>query len=212
MPDPPISHVPDAPLPYLVSVPDAAPPSGGWPVLCFLHGYGEGAPMEIRAALTRHGPLREGSAPAARRDLIVVAPQLPARGDLWTRYGPAVLEVVRRVLGEHAGDPGRSYLTGFSFGGNGVFDLALTQPGMWAALWPVDPTRVPPADPGAPVWLSSGEVSRRGERAFVDRLSLAPPADPAPGDRVLVDYGADHVGTATAAYADERIYRWLLGR
>ncbi|HEY0036641.1 MAG TPA: hypothetical protein VGB66_08145 [Longimicrobium sp.] len=146
---------------YLLSVPDGAP-SGPRPVLCFLHGYDEAAPTEIFEGVTRHGPLRPGSDGSAMQQMIVVAPQLPAAGDIWRRYADVVRDIVSRVQAEHGGDPARTYLTGFSFGGNGVFDLALCQPGFWAALWPVDPTRVPGGDPGLPVWMSSGEVSPRG--------------------------------------------------
>lgn len=201
-----------AALPYLLSLPAGAGADGALPVLCFLHGYDEGAPTPIRQALTRHGPLRPGNPPRVASEFIVVAPQLPTRGDLWFRYADAAAEVVREVQRAHGGDPARSYLTGFSFGGNGVFDLAVAQPGVWAALWPVDPTRVPTADPGLPVWLSSGEVSRYGERAFIQRLDLNPPEGAVPGDRVVVDQGQNHVGTATRAYADGRIYDWLLAR
>jgi hypothetical protein len=168
--------------------------------------------MPIRQALTLRGPLAPGAAPVATAEFVVVVPQLPARGDLWYRHAEAVAEVVRRVQAEHQTDPGRTYLTGFSFGGNGVFDLALAQPGVWAALWPVDPTRVPAADPGRPVWLSSGEVSRRYARAFMRRLHLEEPGGEEPGDRVYVDDGEDHVGTDRLAYRDDRIYRWLLNR
>jgi hypothetical protein len=90
-----------------------------------------------------------------------------------------------------------------------VFDLALAQPGMWAALWAVDPTRVPEHDPGLPVWLSSGEISRRRQAGFTAALGLEPAGT---GDRIYTDQGMDHVGTATLAYQDERIYRWLLER
>lgn len=198
-----------APLPYLLSLPEGDTPR---PVLCFLHGYDEAAPTPISEGVTRHGPLRPGSAPSARDDFIVVAPQMPRAGDLWFRHAAALGEIVRAVQREHDGDPARTYLTGFSFGGNGVFDLALADAEPWAALWPVDPTRVPEADPGLPVWLSSGAVSRLGERAFVRRLGLAPPDEGEPADRVYVDEGDDHVGTATRAYRDPRIYAWLLAR
>lgn len=140
-------------------------------------------------------------------------PPLPPRASRGGRGHTRPLLPARLRRGcAHGGDSARSYLTGFSFGGNGVFDLALAQRELWAALWPVDPTRVPPADPGLPVWLSSGEVSRRGERGFVERLGLNQPAGAAPGGCVIVDRGQDHVGTATLAYADERIYDWLLAR
>jgi predicted peptidase len=205
--------VDSGPLPFLISVPDAEPPaSGARPLLCFLHGFEEGAPMPIGPALSRHGPFAAGSAPIAAAEFVVVAPQLPARGDLWYRHADAVEAIVGRVQAEHSIDPARLFLTGFSFGGNGVFDLALEQPGMWAALWPVDPTRVPDEDPSLPVWFSSGEVSRRRAAAFVRRLRLEPAPDAELGDGVYEDRGQDHVGTAGLAYQEERIYRWLLGK
>jgi predicted peptidase len=180
--------------------------------LCFLHGYGEGAPLPIQQALTRHGPLAATSSPRARGEFIVVAAQLPACGDVWYRYADAVREIVQQVRARHRADPQQLFLTGFSFGGNGVFDLALAQREFWAALWPVDPTRVPPADPERPVWLSSGARSRDHAHAFIQRLHLEPPHDTALADRIYVDQGQDHVGTARLAYQDERIYRWLLSK
>lgn len=202
----------DGPLPYLLALPDASDDGEPRPVLCFLHGYDEGPPAEIGRALTKHGPLRPEGAPAVVRDFIVVAPQMPARGDLWRGHADDVEGIVRQVQARHGGDSARTYLTGFSFGGNGVFDLALARPGAWAALWPVDPTRVPARDPGVPVWLSFGEIARHGKRAFVERLGLRA-ADATPGaDRVYTDRGEDHVGSATSAYREERVYRWLLDR
>src|SRR5262249_24958698 len=98
-------QVESGPLPYLLSVPGSAPPaSGSWPLLCSLHGYDEGAPMPIERAFTRHGPLAAGSSPVATEDFIVVAPQLPARGDLWCRYADAVEEIVRQVQAHHRAD------------------------------------------------------------------------------------------------------------
>ncbi|HST61211.1 MAG TPA: hypothetical protein VLK84_21085 [Longimicrobium sp.] len=202
--------VTSGPLPYLLSLPAGpAPAAGPLPLLCFLHGYDEGAPLPIHQGLTRHGPLAPSASARATAEFVVVAAQMPARGDLWHRHAAGVREIVRQVQAEHGADADRTFLTGFSFGGNGVFDLA--REGPWAALWPVDPTRVPPADPGLPVWLSSGEISRRAERAFIQRLRLEPPAGE-PGDRVYVDEGHDHVGTARLAYGDDRIYTWLLSR
>jgi predicted peptidase len=198
----------DAPLPYLLAAPAAA--QGPKPVLCFLHGYDEGPPTDAREGLTKHGPLRPDGAPAAVHDFIVVAPQLPARGDLWSLSARAVMEIVRGVHQRHGGDPARTYLTGFSFGGNGVFDLAAAHRGFWAALWAVDPTRVPAQDTGAPLWLSFGEVARFQKAGFVRRLAMR--EEDAAGDRVYTDHGEDHVGSATSAYRDERIYRWLLAR
>jgi hypothetical protein len=209
--DPDLRLIESGPLRYLLSLP-SAPSTAPRPVLVFLHGYDEGAPTDIHTALTRHGPLRADNPPIAREEFIVVAPQLPACGDYWLRSADAVRDIVRGVQAEHGGDAARTYLTGFSFGGNGVFDLGLALPELWAALWSVDPTRVPRIDPGLPLWLSSGAISRRIQAVFNDALRLRPAGDAAPGDRVYTDQGMDHVGTATLAYRDERIYRWLLER
>ena len=199
------------PLRYLLSLPqESRRPGQGFPVLCFLHGYGEAAPRDIRRALTLHGPLRSSSSARVRWEFIVVAPQLLIGGDLWGRYADVVRQIVSEVRSEHGGDPRRLYLTGFSFGANGVFDLGAAQPDLWAALWAVDPTRVPAKRLKRPVWLSLGEISRARKEAFIENLELKPSGEG--GDRAWQDEGLDHVGSATAAYADERIYDWLLAK
>jgi predicted peptidase len=200
-----------APLRYLLSTPrgtDAAEPR---PVLVFLHGYNEGAPTELRAGMTLHGPLR-ASNPSIAEEFIVVAPQLPEQGDLWRAWDDEVRDITLRVQAQHGGDPLRTYLTGFSYGGNGVFDIALLQPSVWAALWSVEPTRAPERDPGLPVWLSSGELTRLRQSGFTNTLRLQRAGTEPFGDRICTDEGLDHVATATQAYQDERIYRWLLER
>jgi predicted peptidase len=183
---------------------------GSHPLLCFLHGYDEAAPTTLDEALTRHGPLRHGNPACVKDDFIILAPQLPVAGDVWHRYVDEVQALVATTLERLGGDAKRAYLTGFSFGANGVFDLALLQPNLWSALWAVDPTRVPRSDPVRPVWLSAGEVTRYQKGKFVAALSLAAPDGALTQERVYDDQGDDHVGAARRAYAEERIYRWLL--
>jgi hypothetical protein len=204
--------VESGPLRYILSEPK--PRQGERPpLLCFLHGYDEAAPAKIERALMARGPLTKEAASVARERFVIVAPQLPRAGDLWPYYSSAVLEIVDTVQTACNTDPTRRYLTGFSFGGNGVFDVALAAPGRWSALWSVDPTRVPRAGPGLPVWVSIGEAARRRTAGFVQALSLLPAlekgTDP-PGDRMFLDEGLDHVGSATSAYGGERIYEWML--
>ena len=209
--------VSSASLPYLLSLPPEADTADRfWPLLCFLHGYDEGAPSPIQDALTRHGPLKRDNPALASMEFIVIAPQLSLRGDLWHAYADAVLEIVEETGAQHPVDRSRRFLTGFSFGGNGVFDLAYALPDIWAALWAVDPTRVPEHEPECPVWLSSGEVSRRRGQHFIERLQLERLREEHPegrsGKRIYTDDGQDHVTTATLAYRNERIYRWLLSQ
>lgn len=199
-----------SPLPTLLSVPAGEVPPEGWPVLFFLHGYDEAHPLDLSSGATRHGPLKRGNPSSVVARFLIVAPQLPRAGDIWRDHSDAVREIVTTAESEHTTDSSRRYLTGFSFGGNGVFDLALAQPDLWTAAWPVDPTRVPPADLRIPVWLSLGQLSRRLVERYVERLHLRPAAEDGAGGRVYLDQGEDHVGAARRAYSDERIYEWLL--
>jgi hypothetical protein len=190
-------------LRYLVSAP---PNPGPHPLLCFLHGYDEAAPEPREIALRRHGPLRAGNPKRIQDEFVILAPQLPRAGDDWHRFGADVAELVRRVAEEHPIDARRMYLTGFSFGGDGVFDLAEgAHP--WAGLWAVDPTRVPSHAIEVPVWLSVGEAARRRTPDFIRTLGLVPAPS---GKRVYTDTGDDHVGSARRAYCDLAPYEWLL--
>jgi pimeloyl-ACP methyl ester carboxylesterase len=198
-------------LPYLFASPSGVS-GAGRPLLVFLHGYDEGPPTDIWPASTRHGPLRSEYDSSLFGDLLIAAPQLPARGDIWGHYATQLAELVGQLHREVATDPRRTYLTGFSFGGNGVFDVALQQPELWAALWAVDPTRVPPKPPAASIWLSFGDIARRQKKDFIEALSLRPAESAIDGDALFEDSGADHVGSARLAYGEPRTYAWLLSK
>jgi predicted peptidase len=192
---------------HLVSLP-AGP--GPHPLLCFLHGYDEAAPAPIDEALRRHGPLRSGNPARITEQFIVLAPQLPQAGDVWRQYSANVRTLVEGAVARYGADLERLYLTGFSYGANGVLDLALVHPGIWAALWPVDPTRAPTRDPRVPVWLSFGEIARARKSRFIAALRLKPVSGETRYDRLYGDCGDDHIGAARRAYGDARIYDWLL--
>jgi hypothetical protein len=179
------------------------------PLLCFLHGFDEGPPTAMDSGVMRHGPLAAGASRLAG-NFVVVAPQLPVRGDYWHRHVTAMRDVVDEACKRFDADRDRAYLTGFSYGGNGVFDLAVLPGVPWAALWPVDPTRAPREPLTPPVWLSVGEVTRAGLPRFIRSMQLVPWARKSAPPRVYVDEGDDHVGVAARAYADDRIYEWLL--
>ena len=140
------------------------------PVLCFLHGAGEAAPHPLLDAVAVHGPLAARASPRAE-EFLIVAPQLPLRGDYWHRYAEAVWEMAFDAARRFDGDRRALCLTGFSFGGNGVFDLGAARPEAWAALWSVDPTRSPPGPLAVPVRIDRDEGEGHAgcaERAYGD--------------------------------------------
>ena len=193
-------------LRYVVSCPAArAQGDQPWPVLCFLHGQGEAVPMPVERSAALHGPLSTTSWPAARERFVIVEPQRPGRMDDWVADLSAIDRIVRRVRQDRRGDPARTYLTGFSLGGNGVLDVAVADPGPWAAFWSVDPTRLPVEPPARPMWLSAGPLTKwnRGYQAL-------PAGGAGPALRVT-DEADDHVEAAARAYGRAEVYEWLLG-
>jgi predicted peptidase len=200
----------------LVSIPpNRQRPEEGWPILVFLHGSGEAAArLDLQVAMTRHGPLSKSSGSAATQRFVIIAPQLPGRGgNVWASRGNQVEAIARSAPDKYQGNPSQIYLTGFSYGGNGVLEIGFRQPDVWAALWPVDPTECPLNRAARPIWVSAGEHSRKNILDFcgvwgaVNRPANAPPHR----DRVYEDRGLDHVPTATQAYgANSDIYDWLL--
>lgn len=202
----------------LLSVPPhSATASASRPVLVFLHGRDEASPAlpgsspNIMEKLTLHGPLATSSAKIGINDFVVVAPQLPAPGgDVWSNHTVTVADLARNVAAEHGGDPARMYLTGFSYGGNGVLSMGQDPTGLWAALWAVDPPAVPAGCPPCPVWLSAGRYAHPQAAAFTRVLRLQQAAAASSTASVYDYVGPGHGETAQLAYADPRVYLWLL--
>ena len=201
-------------LHYKVFGPDEA--QAGLPVLCFLHGNGEHAGnMPIEQALAMHGPLKDDDltrAALAGRFWVVV-PQLAAPGgNVWGAYADDVVAIVESVGRVYGADPQRTYLTGFSYGGNGVFTVAARRPSPWAALLSVDPPLKPLPRTQHPLWLALGDRART-EAAALQRLGFAAANEvDNSADHIFIDYGEGHTETATLTYRDERVYNWLLSR
>lgn len=129
---------------YTVFVPYTYTGDRPYPLILFLHGVGD-------AGTEGDQYLKVGLPPAieARKEsfgFITVIPQ-GRRGvwspDSWdTRRAMAILDRVER---EYHVDRKRSYLTGLSSGGTGVWDLAAHGPGRWAAIVPVSTGDCDPA-------------------------------------------------------------------
>ena len=105
--------------------------SGSHPVLCFLHGAGEaatdsnGKPQSLAKVLENGSPAwhaDRGSAFVSR--FLVICPQLERRRRWESSDAPWVESVVQAVVRVHSGDLSRLTLTGFSYGGEGAFQIA----------------------------------------------------------------------------------------
>lgn len=198
-------------LQCLVSVPDAAP--APYPVLVFLHGNGEGgpppgSPANYEAMLRVHGPLA-ADANARAAGFLIIAPQLPnPGGNVWPSFAKVVEALGRDLAAELGGDPSRTYLTGFSYGGSGVLDLGARSGAPWTAFWAVDPPHRSAPHVTRPIWVSAGREAGPRQAHYLG-LGLGPPGGP-PGSSVYELVGPGHGTVARTAYADARPYDWLL--
>lgn len=164
-----------------------------WPVLLYLHSYGESGD--------------DGQAPAAnalataislhpeRFPFLVVFPQNPW-GHTWLEKerADAVVAILEAATRDFAGDADRTSLAGFSMGGFGAWSLAARFPGRFAAVvalsgglraaWTPPEAQAPDAyDRMAralgrtPVWISHGDadgtVSVDEARALYEALERA---------------------------------------
>jgi predicted peptidase len=199
---------------YVVSLPDAhSSDSGPWPVIVFLHGVGEAAgKIEINEAARRHGPLHADNESRVN-EFIVVFPQLPNKGgNVWgyDKHASAVEAIREAVVSDFHGDPKRFYLTGFSYGANGVFRIANRHPNYWTALWPVDATDDFSKAPDCPIWLSYGAANKAVNQKTRLNLKLEDAKLNPQGNRVYSYKGLDHVATARDSYCRDEVYKWLL--
>ncbi|HYV48858.1 MAG TPA: hypothetical protein VFA20_28560 [Myxococcaceae bacterium] len=198
----------------LLFVPRGAPRG----LVCFLHGVGESAEgaghtYDRLQRLLRHGSpaaLADGGSPLVEGHL-VLCPQLPERRSWEQREAEWVDLLVSDALREHGGGAGPLplLLTGFSRGGEGVFQLAAASKHRWSALWAVDPAlrpdTPPPPPAGARVLVHHGTEQPGAEHrpAFNARIERAGGA--------VVALAADHTQTCRQAYSDPEAWARLLG-
>lgn len=199
-----------------------------WPILCFLHGANEaaknlsGKKQEI-SAIMKHGspPWHcEINSPLVR-DFIVLSPQRSQRGYWDQQDFNEIQKILMRINDNFNGDQKRTFLTGFDFGGKGVFDFANWNEKIWAALWPVDPYGESQRSCDVSrIWFYSGSWGYWHEerRNTITNLQLLDAGtfqkDHPKKVRLFSDLSPheqyDHNATCTTAYADWRVYNWLL--
>lgn len=109
---------------YAISVPDGYPGSAGdpRPLVLVLHPGG-------RAEYYGSSFMQSIVEPALRSwGAVIVAPDVPDRSWATPRSEGALLALVEHVLDEHAIDPERVLVTGFSMGGRGAWYMAARHP------------------------------------------------------------------------------------
>ena len=179
----------------------------GYPLVVYLHGRGGDVmiPGEPRSAsaFTADGNYR-------KRPCFVIAPQNPDQAGWIGSKADGVVEIVEELIKKLPVDPKRVYLTGYSMGAYGTFQLLAQEPRMWAAAVPI----AGGGNPGAvndykkvPIWVFHGEddkvVPVGQSQTMVEALKEA---------RSKVKYtefaGEGH-GVSGKVYSDEKVHEWI---
>jgi predicted peptidase len=122
-------------FPYVIYVPRDWTPSRKWPVILFLHGAGERGTDGLRQTQVGIGTVIRFT--PERVPAIVVFPQVPPEERWIGAPADAAMQALEEATAEFSGDAQRTYLTGLSMGGYGVWHLALAHPDRFAALIPI---------------------------------------------------------------------------
>ena len=214
---------------YLLSVPSGYSGDSGrrWPLLLFLHGtagWGSdvanvaalGLPRLLAGAPDLTAAERVAAADVAEK-FVVVAPQCPY-WEVWEER--AILGLLDDLAGEFRLEAGRTYLTGLSMGGFGVWSIGLRHLERFAALAPVcgggrvadgaaAAERHPQALQRLGVWAFHGALDGVVPREESERMIAALRAAGVSDTRLTVYPDAAH-DAWTATYANPELYAWLL--
>jgi predicted peptidase len=218
---------------YQVFLPSNWDKKQKWPVILFLHGYGERGDnglLETDIGLPR--AIRHGEKPMP---FVAVMPQCLAGEHVFTDpdMEAVAFAELKQSMKEFHGDPDRIYLTGLSMGGYATWNIAARHPGIFAAYVPVcggiQPNHDHPqlrssllADPAitdpyaeiarrigkTPVWIFHGDadpsVPVEESRKMAEALRAAG------GDVKYTEYPGVAHDSWVKAYAEPELVPWLM--
>ena len=177
-----------------------------YPLVIYLHGKGNDVmtPVEPWNASTFSNKSNN-----RKRPCIIIAPQAPSNG--WKdAKADGVLAIAKELMDNFPIDPKRIYITGYSMGSFGTFNLISMKPDFFAAGIGVAGGASPnKADKlkDVPIWAFHGDaddvVKVGSSRRIVEALKAI-------GGKIKYTEipGGDH-GIATQVYADEEVHEWL---
>jgi predicted peptidase len=200
-------------IPYAVYLPPGYSAVKPWPVILFLHGFGERGSDGVSQTRGICAFLRRN---ADRFPCLVVMPQMPRTSVRWSgMMNDLALKSLEEVARKYHGDRRRLYLTGCSMGGGGCWRIAALHPHLFAAVMPLcghaDPAAQAPTLKSLPIWAFHGAddplVPARYSRDMVKALR-------AEGNTHIryTEYPGVRHNCWDRTYSDPTVIAWLLAQ
>lgn len=195
-----------------------------YPLVLFLHGAGQrGSDNEVQ--LTGVPKALTGAAGLEKYPCFILAPQC-AKNDVWVKFprfpqslqatqeptksARLTLELIDRLIKQKLISTKRVYVTGYSMGGEGAFDLLTRRPQLFAATIPVCSV----ADTGkaaliarVPVWAFHGDQDDVNDvkysRMMIEALTKSG------GTPVYTEYPGVKHNSWLRAYNEPGLFDWL---
>ncbi len=224
-------QVGDQQLDYLLQVPATQPPKAGWPLLLFLHGYGECG--DDLSKVKKHGPPKLIQRFDELKHCIVISPQCPR--DSWWRTETLKALVEEVIQGRDDIDEDRLYVTGLSMGGYGIWSFLSRYPEYFSAAIPIcgggNPFNLPANRPGRkrgitneflaeglrkatslPIWTFHG--SKDNSVPLIETQKLVQTLREAGNQncKFTIYEGAGHVAAWEKAYSNPGTWKWLFAQ
>lgn len=200
-------------LNYLLYLPvgyDANDTTKRWPMILFLHGFGERGDNVTDLDILNVTGLPQMLEAGKDLPFIVVSPQC-LRYSWWTLHTEALKSLTEDIIASYPVDPSRVYLTGLSMGGYGSWSLGAAYPDLFAAVAPICGGGVASEVVGLkemPVWAFHGQlddvVLPHRSHDMVSALQKAG------GDVKLTMYPDLQHNSWTATYSNPDLYDWFL--
>jgi predicted peptidase len=193
---------------YLLDLPKEYDEKTDWPLLVFLHGYGQsGDDLQI---VRENGPPKlfgEGK----QFPFVLVSPQCPT-GFYWR--GNVIMGLIDHLIENHSIDPNRIYLTGLSMGGYGTWQISHEYPERFAAIAPVcggglfvSPYFMDRLK-NLPVWTFHDK--RDDVIPYQESVSMVEGVNAAGGNAKLTTFDDGKHNISEEAYNNDELYDWFL--
>ena len=179
----------------------------GYPLVIYLHGRGGDVMTPEQPGEAKTFSQEENY---RKRECIIIAPQCPKDASWDGKNGEAVVEIIGDLVKNLAIDKKRIYLTGYSMGGYGTFQLLGQEPRLFAAGVPIagggDPNRAE-SYKNVPTWIFHGAkdptVNVDQSRKMVEALRKAR------SEVKYTEYDDGDHGIVGRVYADPELHEWL---